>query len=118
MSTTEYGLNNSIQASPVLEPFRTDELRIVVEYFGLAGTLARILDIAQEQGLPGESEDLAPQRQRLLALHRQLMDGADLAEDILVLAVETDPDTPEGEELFERFVLRHEERIRSLLRMN
>jgi hypothetical protein len=118
MSADQFGLDNSILGSPVLEPFRVDELRVVVEYFGLAGTLARILDIAQEQGLMGESEDLAPHRERLLPLQRQLISGANVAEDILVLALETDPDTPEGEEIFERFVTRHEGRIKRLLRMN
>jgi hypothetical protein len=121
--STQVELDNSITGSPVLEPFRTDELRVIVEYFGLAGTLKRVMDIAEEMGLMGGDDRdtdaaLAPHKEKLQALYGQLVTGAEMAEDILVLALETDLDTPEGAEVFERFVARHEGRIRQLLRTN
>lgn len=98
------------------------ELKAALTHFGFADTLRRLLEIAEQAGQPTEGGDVtdavAPHREKLALLANQCRQGAHALEDILLLYLGTDLDTPEGEEMMESFVSRNEERIKRLLRMN
>ena len=116
------GFHRDLECPVQKEKEMVGELKAALTHFGLADTLRRVLDIAEEAGLSAESNEVAealvPHKGKLAVLAYQLRQGAHAVEDILLLHPGTDLDSPEGEEMLASFVSRNEERIRRLLRMN